>query len=315
MKLWGWKRASAALIGLLALAFLFELALRVCWGLGDPVLYEPDSEIGYLHRPNQDVRRFGNRIVINRFGQRGEETAERPADGVTRVMALGDSVTFGGVLISRDETYPARLTEALRAKCDKRFEALNASAGSWGIGNEFAYLERFGTLHSELVIWQIGSHDLLQRKSTSENVGADPQMPAEKPLCAVSELIARYVLPRLMPAKIPSETEDESGRLFDRNMVWATRGIELIRKQGSKVCILHTPDRLDVARGPDGALQEKYAPYRKRFVALAGELKVPLLDLVDEWRDRPGIATAFRDSVHLSVEGNRIVGACDMKKP
>jgi lysophospholipase L1-like esterase len=212
-------------------------------------------------------------------------------------------------VIAQDETFPERLRGTLTARCDKRFEVLNASAGSWGIGNELAYLERFGTLHSDLVIWQIGSHDLLQRKSTSEAVGVNPQMPGEKPLCATTELISRYVMPRLSSASAADTleaTDDARGR-FDQNMIWLTRGVGLIRKQGARVCIVHTPDRLDVARGPDDCLQEKYSSYRKEFRALARQLNVPVLDLVEEWKDRPGIAAAFRDDVHFSSEGNRIV--------
>ena len=161
---------------------IFEFALRFFWGFGNPPLLQKDSEIGYLFRPNQDVYRFGNRIIINRYSQRSEDTTEKPEDGVTRLMVVGDSVTFGGVLIPQAETFPDKLRRLLGTKLDKRFEVLNASAGSWGIGNELAYLERFGTLHSEAVIWQIGSHDLLQRMSTGEGVGVDPQMPAERPL-------------------------------------------------------------------------------------------------------------------------------------
>ena len=311
MKLMRWsvKRAIGIILGVLAIACVFEFAIRFFLGLGNPPLLEKDSEIGYLFRPNQDVYCFGNRIVINRFSQRGEDTTEKPAGGVTHLMVVGDSVTFGGVLIPHDETYPEMLGGALGAKREKRFEVLNASAASWGIGNELAYLERFGTLHSESVIWQIGSHDLLQPKSTSEGVGVHPAMPAEKPLCVTIELFSRYNIFRPSPssASDPVETKDELRSQFDQNMIWLTQGIELVRKHGAKVCIVHTPDRHDVVRGPDGNFQEKYTSYRKEFLTLARELKVPMLDLVDEWKDRPGIATAFRDQVHFSSEGNRIM--------
>ena len=133
-------------------------------------------------------------------------------------MVVGDSVTFGGVLTPHDETFPERLRASLEAKLKKPFEVLNASAGGWAIGNELAYLERFGNLQSELVIWQIGSHDLLQPKSTGEAVGVHPQMPAERPFCATTELFSRYIVPRLGPSLGSAilETNGELRSLFEQ---------------------------------------------------------------------------------------------------
>jgi hypothetical protein len=224
-------------------------------------------------------------------------------------MVLGDSVTFGGVQTPHDETYCERLRASLEKKCGSTCEVLNASAGGWGIGNELAYLEKFGTLGSEMIIWQIGSHDLLQEKNTSDAVEGLPGMPFVKPCCATSELVFRYIVPKVLHEPQYKSTEDEETlkSQFDQNMIWTRKGFELIRAQNSKVCILHTPDRADVVRGPDGKLQEKYNLYRARFLKYADEQSVPVLNLTAEWKDRPEIARVFRDSIHFTSDGNRIV--------
>ena len=83
-----------------------------------------------------------------------------------------------------------------------------------------------------------------------------------------------------------------------------TRGIELVHRLSvQKVYrIVHTPDRLDVARTRRPFAREVRSLQKKDFLTLACQFKVPVLDLIDAWKDRPGIARAFRDELHLSSE-------------
>ncbi|NBB87691.1 MAG: SGNH/GDSL hydrolase family protein, partial [Bacteroidetes bacterium] len=187
-------------VGILAvvggLFVLAEVGLRVTMGLGTPPLLQADSTIGYLFQPNQDLDRFGNRVQINGVHQRSEPLSNRPDSSLLRVLFLGDSVTWGGVLIDQPNTYPEVFEARMDAACALPVEALNASAGSWGIGNLQAYLDRFGTFDSDIVVLQIGSHDLLQAPSDASPVGTHPAFPAEHPLLATQELITRYLWPR-----------------------------------------------------------------------------------------------------------------------
>lgn len=75
---------------------LLEIALRVFFGFGDPLLYVADPEIGYLLAPNQSVRRFGNRIEINQFSMRSPNFTPKPEGNIKRVLMLGDSIINGG---------------------------------------------------------------------------------------------------------------------------------------------------------------------------------------------------------------------------
>ena len=56
--------------GMLAALLLIELILRVGFGFGRPPLYMADEAMGYRLAPNQQVRRMGNRIVINEYSMR-----------------------------------------------------------------------------------------------------------------------------------------------------------------------------------------------------------------------------------------------------
>jgi hypothetical protein len=64
--LWLWILAA----GVLALV-LFEVVLRMQFGLGTPPLYVVDARTGYRLAPNQRLRRRGNRIETNQYSMRG----------------------------------------------------------------------------------------------------------------------------------------------------------------------------------------------------------------------------------------------------
>src|SRR5215475_14021339 len=82
------------------------------YGLDHPVLYE-GTAFGYRVQPNQDIRRFGNRIFYNSFGLRSEATDSTPKPGVLRVLCIGDSITNGGSPTDQTQTYPYLLEKLL----------------------------------------------------------------------------------------------------------------------------------------------------------------------------------------------------------
>ncbi|HEY0513306.1 MAG TPA: SGNH/GDSL hydrolase family protein, partial [Thermoanaerobaculia bacterium] len=148
------RRAAARLL-LLAISALIglvvaEVAVRLI--RPQPVmtvsrgLYEPDPPRRYRLHPGfrgtvTNRVEFDSRVSINREGLRGPEIGPKAA-GALRVLALGDSFTFG-VGAQGGETYPARLQEILRAR-GVRAEVLNAGAPGYGVPDEVAWFERWG---------------------------------------------------------------------------------------------------------------------------------------------------------------------------
>jgi len=55
----------------------------------------PSKEFSYIHTPGYRANLQGVEVRINSEGFRGEEFEVQRADGVKRVMILGDSVVFG----------------------------------------------------------------------------------------------------------------------------------------------------------------------------------------------------------------------------
>lgn len=313
-----WKQTILYLGGsIVLLAFLVETGLRVGLGLGTPPLLQADSTIGYVFQANQETYRFGNRVHINEYHQRSEDLPETPDTETTRVLFLGDSVTWGGVLTGQLETIPEETEEILARQCDTPVEALNASAGSWSIGNLEAYIERFGVFRSDTVVLQIGTHDLTQPKSKAGIVGKHPSFPNENPTLAIEELITRYLWPRLQsrlpdlggaggPSQSNSSTAQDTGPAdqLTRNLAYLRSLVNRTREANTPVAILHTPNRGEVTSSGEGPT----APQRRaQFLRVADSLEVPVVNLVDGWAGRAGTRKLYRDHVHLNQKGNRAI--------
>lgn len=300
----------------LLLAILIEVSLRVALGLGSPPLVQADDQIGYLFKPGQDVQRFGNRIAINEYHQRSDELS---SDGQSvRIMFVGDSVTWGSVLLDQRETYPELFRALMQATCDRPVEALNASAGSWGMGNRQAYMERFGTFESDIVVLQIGSHDLLQSTSTSDVVGRDHGFPDEAPTLAMQELLVRYAWPRIRNVlgilSLPVYADGNgmvapfSNSDFSRNMDKLSEMVALIREADGQPVVLSTSDRNEVVR-ENSTFADTYEVYRSAFLTRTDSLDVPVINMLSKWQGHSETPTFFRDEVHLTAEGNEAIAA------
>jgi lysophospholipase L1-like esterase len=78
-------------------------------------------------------------VKINALGLRGPELSRQPTPGRTRILALGDSMTFGFYL-EESETWPERLEALLRAS-GRNVEVVNGGVGGWTISSEALFLE------------------------------------------------------------------------------------------------------------------------------------------------------------------------------
>lgn len=75
--------SAIALLGLLAGGEAFA---RFGLGLGTPPLSVADPRYEYMFKPDQDVKRFGNRVFINEYGMRSDPLPESDATKVILVF-------------------------------------------------------------------------------------------------------------------------------------------------------------------------------------------------------------------------------------
>lgn len=297
---------------------LLEGGLRLFLGLGDPVVLQADPEIGYLFQPNQAKHRFGNAVYYNQYSQRSDALQEPKPQ--FRVLMTGDSVLNGGNLTDQAVTIAEQLETQLLA-AGTTAEVLNASAGSWGIGNQWAYLQRFGAFESDLLILQIGTHDLVQPTSTGEKIGQDLNFPDRAPKCALQEVSTRYLWPKLrllqhrfFPSRTdptpPPGTKDTAidfQALFENNLAILSEIVDWAESQDLEVWVVYTPDRFDVLPPPEFA---DHQPFSKlAFTKWLRSRQVPLIDTHTAWQQLPSeiAQTYFRDPVHLTPAGNTAV--------
>jgi len=109
-------------------------------------LYVPDPPRRYRLQPGFEGTvtnrvEFDTPVRINREGLRGPEIGPK-APGTLRVLALGDSFTFG-VGAKEAQTFPARLQSLLRGG-GRPAEVLNAGAPGFGVPDEAAWFRQWG---------------------------------------------------------------------------------------------------------------------------------------------------------------------------
>lgn len=187
-----------------------EVYLRKSWGFCDTVLVQSDPDFEYIAQPNQKRYRFKKHVLYNEYSQRSE-----PVDSSAFIiLGLGDSVINGGVLTDQDSLATTRLSESLSKLMGRKVQVLNISAGSWGPDNCEAYLKRYGTFDAKIAFLLCSSHDAHDNINHQSVVDVNPSFPSSQYHVAYWELLHRYLLPRLLKQKTPSEISKD-GKFFN----------------------------------------------------------------------------------------------------
>jgi lysophospholipase L1-like esterase len=112
-----------------------------------------NPEIAHEHIPGTSGTYMGVPVTINSAGLRDREYPQQKPPGMTRILMLGDSVTFGwGVKI---EETPSKLLEDLlnSGLASPRYEVINSGVGNYNTAMEVAYfLDRGQALRPDIVV-------------------------------------------------------------------------------------------------------------------------------------------------------------------
>jgi hypothetical protein len=300
-------------------AFLvaIEVLLRVLLGFGNPLIYIPDAECGYLLAPNQRVRRLGNRIEINEYSMRTGSIAPLPATESLRLILLGDSVANGGWWTHQTDTIPEIMARQLRLQIHNlatnaqfhskvnyfNVEVLNCSANSWGPRNQLAYIKRFGLFGALALVLLLNTDDLFTSAPCAGVVGRDRAYPDRKPLMAIVELLNRYLSPKVPTGKLitsSAKNEDTVGCNLE-----AIRQIKTAATLANIDFVLAlTPKRHELdQRGS----REWEVKARLRLAELVATEKITYIDFLPIFNSAAKPPTFYRDSIHLSPQGNQLV--------
>src|SRR5512144_98888 len=142
-------------------------------------------------------------IRINRDGFRGPDIPRVTPPGTIRLAFLGASTTFCAEVSGNDATWPARLTQALRARHPGvSFDYLNAGVPGYGMGSIRTTLERrVAPFHPDVIVLYEGTNDMASdtravaaRRGLFHDLTADPS-----PLAKIS--VTWYLIERRMIAR------------------------------------------------------------------------------------------------------------------
>ena len=150
--------SALSVLVMILLFGLGELAVRLVtvpapdWGeiMRDEIL-QPSPDFGWELKPNYVSTAPRKAIGIwvppmrtNSLGLRDEEFSVEKEQGAFRILALGDSVTFGWG-VEAEETYVEQIEDMLNARFSSRqFEVINAGVPGRDTPNELEYLQQVG---------------------------------------------------------------------------------------------------------------------------------------------------------------------------
>jgi lysophospholipase L1-like esterase len=153
---------------LLAAVVMLELFLRLLYSppvrfLYPQERYDLDPEIGHALRPGQTAFTHDRQVRTNSLGLRHGEIAPEPARGTLRVLALGDSQTFGNGL-DLSETWPKQLEQMLEIRGGYRWEVVNGGIpGTDTWQHEILLRRHLDTIHPQAVVLALYVNDVVPR--------------------------------------------------------------------------------------------------------------------------------------------------------
>jgi hypothetical protein len=297
-----WRAAAWICVILAALLLCTEAALRFGLGLGDPVLIAPDPYCSYITKPNQNVFRFFVHTYVNRYGMRSEEVSPTPPPGVTRLLFVGDSITYGTTHVDQRRLFTQIVRRGLPGIIHHDVQVLNASANGWAPDNELAWVQSRGIFHSDFVLLVLNDGDLTQPRSNIADVGDG--LPRQRPLTAIGELYTRFIKPRFLASLRRSDPGDvviPNEAVEHANLADMDRFLALVKSQGGRMILVYIPMRADIP-----TLSAHPQSVYHHWSAANG---VPIIDLTDTLAPHPVQQVCLYDHIHLNTEGNAVVGA------
>lgn len=117
------------------------------------ILHRSHPGLGWEIEPNQNAYTFSFPVTINSGGFRYREIAQEKPEGVTRILCIGDSLTFGAG-VPTEETYPAQLERLLNQYApSSQFEVINMGVFGYGTWQAVDLLKQKGLkYHPDIVI-------------------------------------------------------------------------------------------------------------------------------------------------------------------
>ena len=322
------KQAAFAVVALLLVLVAVEGSVRLYHfvrNLGQPVdprgYIVDDPDEGYTLKPGFDE----GGIRVDSLGFRGPEVALQKAPGSYRVVALGDSATFGPH--ESECAYPYQLSGLLPSR---PVESIDAAVEGYRSDRALARLKKqVMPLKPDVVTVFIGWNDLYQTDPRNE---ADELSIRGNPLAEAlmwsdaAQTFRRLYFLRFNPQRLSTSAVGDEHLLATYHPEgYGERLREIFRTArsgGADVLAITWPTILSDNMSPLAVskahypwyttqlsdLKALYARYQETLRQVAAEENVPNVDAAAAFdRQVPDKGTIFQDSAHFSCDGQTIV--------
>lgn len=332
-----------AFTGMLAVALgVLEVGLRLFWTgyyRNEPGMRSQRSAtLGWTNRPSVSYRHGEPEFVMearhDSHGFRGAETPDAKPAGRVRVLALGDSFTYG-IGVAEAETFCARLAAA-----EPRLEVVNTGVEGYGTAQQWLLFRETGArLRPDVVLlcyfWNDLANNMKRIEPLGLRLGADgsvahtpPPPVAQKPEEARGgggALHGSYAYRYLrdgwktlwlrMKSAAGADLEDPD-RLLPEQVEEAWRWQEAllaalardVSASGARFAVVVIPDQVQVHPEIEVAgLRDHFLDVQERLGAIGKKIGVPVIDLLPGIRDAASRTKAplyHRFDRHLNAAGH-----------
>ncbi len=140
--------------------FLVEISLRFFnpWGIRffHELPYHMQGmvdhpQLGYEHPRGVSYELGEKQVILNRNGLRDREIPYTNPVGESRILSLGDSVTFGWG-VDQGQTFSDHMESLLKKRTDRQWEVINAGVNGYNTEQEQIWLELEGLKYSPKIV-------------------------------------------------------------------------------------------------------------------------------------------------------------------
>lgn len=296
-------------------------------------MHQPDEKRGYTLTPNyrmtHHTSEFSASIAINSEGLRDHEYPDGKDPKIFRILALGDSFTFG-VGVNSEETYPklleAMLNKASGGKAARTYEVVNAGVEGYGTEQEYIQLRELQARYKpDLVIVGLHSNDI---DEVMQGIPAANKKHKLKRrfyflsyLRGVQLLVTQAFTKEFLLEKILAIYEDRYSPEFERALHRTEELLVQIRDFASagdaKTLVVVIPSCLEIDRAEwekkgfakfysDEFFTRNMGRFSDTFTAFGKSRQLPTLPLLPALRNSGERPIYFTRDVHWTRAGHRI---------
>jgi|CXWL01.1.fsa_nt_gi lysophospholipase L1-like esterase len=293
-------------------------------------IYQLDQAGHRRLKPGAVLAGSRRNVQINRLGFRGQEPQIPKPEGLLRMVALGDSTTFGMEAGDDDAVWVSRLVTELTRSSSRQFDAINGGVPGYTLADSITLLhDRIVPLEPDIIIVNQVATDIAAHARRQFGSSAR-QSDSAAPLSAFFEerslllnllkvnstpLTARWLSPRR------HDSLDEGGVTQYEQQLTAL--VEECRRREWRAVLCTAPRSFGDSSAPSNqfelaasslannpaltlaGLNAAFDRYNAAVREVAQRTDTPLIDLD---RDVPRRADYFADAVHLNDAGHKLVG-------